>query len=73
MFQFFESLFNIISSAIDFILNTFSSVIDLFQNAVLGINFMTLAVALMPGFLQPILIALIGVAVIKLVLNMGGN
>lgn len=73
MFQFFETLLNLISTGIDFILNSFQQVIALFTNAVSGLAFISLAFNYMPGFLQPILVSLLGIAVVKFILNLGGN
>ena len=73
MFQFFETFFNIVSSVVNFFTSTFNSIVDLFQNALLGIGFISSGIQWMPGFLQPIFFTLLGVAVVKLILNMGGN
>lgn len=73
MFQFFETFFNIVSSVVNFFTSTFNSIVDLFQNALLGIGFISSSFQWMPGFLRPIVFTLVGVAVVKLILNMGGN
>lgn len=71
MFQFFESLLNIIKSVIAFFVNTVNSVIDLFVNVSQGLVLTSLIFQYLPGFLQVIFVSLLGIAIVKLVLSFG--
>lgn len=71
MFQFFESLLNIIKSVVAFFVNTANSVIDLFVNVSQGLVLTSLIFQYLPGFLQVIFVSLLGIAIVKLVLSFG--
>lgn len=71
MFQFFESLLNIIKSVVAFFVNSVSSVIDLFVNVSQGLVLTSLIFQYLPGFLSVIFVSLLGIAIVKLVLSLG--
>ena len=73
MFQFFETLFDLISSVIGFFVNTNASVGRLFINAFEGVVFVSFIFGYMPGFLSIVIASLLGLAVVKFILNFGGN
>lgn len=71
MFQFFETLFNMISSVVGFVVKSLANVTQLFINAAQGVAFVSFVFAYMPGFLQIIIASLLGLAVVKFILNFG--
>lgn len=73
MFQFFDSLFGILGSIIDFFANVTHLVIDFFENTLDGLAFLAICVGYLPPFIVPIVTCLLGVAVVKFVLSMGGR
>lgn len=71
MFQFFDSILNLIKSVIGFVVNTFNSVIDLFINVGQGLVLTSLIFQFLPGFLSVIFLSLLGIAIVKLILSLG--
>lgn len=73
MFNFFESLFNIISSVVEFFKNSYQTVINVFNMTIDGFHFVIGFYQIIPDFLKPFLFALLSIAVIKMVINLGGS
>lgn len=71
MFQFFENIINFIDILVTFTVNSFNSIIDLFDRAAKGLAFTTVVFTYMPSFVAPVLLSLVSIAVIKLILSLG--
>lgn len=73
MFKFFETLFNFIGSIVEFIKNAYQTVIEVYNMTIDGFGFVQGLYQLVPEFLLPFMTALLAIAVIKLVINLGGS
>lgn len=73
MFKFFGNIIDIIVSLLTFFIRSIVTSVEIIFQAIDGITFLTFILSYLPAFILPILLALIAVAILKFILNFGGN
>lgn len=72
MFSFFDSVANVFTTVVDFIIGLFSMLFGLVQMIVKAFAFLVSVINCLPPFLIPFALAFICIAILFQVLNKGG-
>lgn len=73
MFNFFTSIANFISTAVNYIVSFFTSLVVVLVRAFQALTYLVVVIGLLPSYLKVFVLAMIGVSAILFVLNKGSD
>lgn len=71
MFQFFDALFNIIGTVVNFIVTSIQMIINMFLFIIQGFTYMLGVIGAMPDFAKAAIIATVGFSLIITIIHFG--